>query len=66
MVAVAAISVCLLFLWQKPTEPAGALLDLVVQFYRPALWVVLAVLAVVLLTPALVWAWKRATRSRPD
>ena len=66
MVVVAAISVWLLFFWQKPTEPAGALLDLVVQIYRPVLRVVLAVLAVVLLTPALVWAWKRATHSRPD
>jgi len=56
----------LLFLWQKPTGPAGALLDLVVQFYRPVLSVVLLVVAVVMLTPVLVWAWKRATRSRPD
>lgn len=48
LLAAGVLSAYLLFLWQPPTGSPGAMLDLLVQFYRPVMWVVLGISTLVL------------------
>jgi hypothetical protein len=62
MVTLVLASIWLLFFWQTPSDTSGALLDLVVQYYRPVLWGVLVVAAIALIVPVLAWVFRRASR----
>lgn len=55
-------SIVVLFFWQAPADTSGALMDMLVQFYRPVLWVVLFVATVVLLGPVVAWILRRGVR----
>jgi hypothetical protein len=54
-----------LFVWQPPSGPGGAILDVAVRYYRPFLWATLSFAAVVLFIVALVWIRGRSPFSRP-
>lgn len=48
LLATGVLSAYFLFVWQPPAGSAGAMLDLLVQFYRPVMWAVLGISTVVL------------------
>jgi len=61
MIGLALVSIWFLFFWE-PKNTSGALLDIVVQFYRPVLWIVLVVVLLALLAPAVGWLVRRGPR----
>lgn len=61
-IAIGLVSAWLLFLWQRPADTGGAILDVAVQYYRPIAWIGLIIAVVLVFGRVAVWFIQRATR----